>query len=382
MKANKDAMGRFVTGRLPPLFHGQEDTFFGEFVHDNCVRLGILGLLGAVLQAAVLFSLREMPIMHDLLMRWFTLLAVIGLGVFGLFFLRQAKENMAVPALWACQASFAVYYTVVDLCILFLSHQMRPGLLQMVPAVLLGAMMTMTGGLSIILFGGYLLSMLLLVGEPALLIYGLVSVLAGYLMSRERYSQKMSQFIASAAADQKKEDNQELLRRLERMTAWDEQTQMNNRRAMSSWLEAVWPLCVRNHIPVAVIVLSPDGMGKIRMEKGPGVAAARLNQFAAALKPFVRRQSDFLGRYGEDKFIILYSGPSRQDTDMLLKRLREELHKQTWKDAQDESLSLSMGIVYGLPGDNMVAAQWMTRADDVLEKAQLQGSGAMLIEEA
>ncbi len=382
MRADRDALRRFVLEELPLPFRGQEERFFGEFVHDNCVRLGILGLLGAVLQAAVLFSLREMPIMRDLLMRWFTLLAVIGLGVFGLFFFRQAKGHMPVSALWACQAAFAIYYAVVDLCILFLGHQMQPGLLRMVPAVLLGAMMTMTGGLSITLFGGYLLSTLLLVGEPGLLAYGMVAVLAGYLISRERYNQKMSQFVTGTEADRKEEENQELLRRLERMTAWDEQTQMNNRRAMSSWLEAVWPLCVRNRIPVAVIVLSPDGMGNIRKEKGPDAAAARLHQFAAALKPFVRRQSDFLGRYEEDKFIILYSGPSRQDTDMLLKRIREALHKQAWGDAQDEPLSLSMGIVYGLPGDNMVAAQWMTRADDILERAKLQGFGSILIEDA
>ncbi len=382
MKADKDALRRFILGELPPPLSAREEDFFSEFVHDNCIRLGILGLIGALLQAAVLISLREMPIMHDLLMRWFTLLAVIGLLVFGLFFFRQAKGKMPVPALWACQVAFAVYYAVVDLCILFLGHQLQPGLVRMVPAVLLGTMMTMTGGLSITVFGGYALGMLLLVGEPALFVYGLISVLAAYMLSRERYKQRVSQFSSDVNTEKTEQMNQELRHRLERMTAWDEQTQMNNRRAMSSWLEAVWPLCVRNRIPVAVMVVTPDGIGKIRKEKGPDVAAGRLNQFAAALKPFVRRQSDFLGRYEEDKFIILYSGPSRQDTDMLLKRIRDELNRQTWKDTQDETLSLSMGIVYGLPGDNMVAAQWMTRADDILEKAQLKGAGSVLIEDA
>ncbi len=382
MKANREALRQFVTGELPPTCKGHEDSLFGEIVRGNCIQLGLLGLLGAALQAAILFSLRELPIMNDLLMRWFTLIAVIGLGVFGLFFLRQAKGSMPVSALWACQVVFAVYYTVVDLCILFLSHQMQLGLVRMAPVVLLGTMMTMTGGLSIALFGGYLLSMLLWIGEPALFAYGVICVLAGYLLSREMYKRWLSQYLLGVQSERMEKDNQELRWRLDRMTAWDEQTQMNNRRAMSSWLEAVWPLCVRNRIPVAVIIASPDGMEKVRNEKGPGVAAARLNQFAAALKPFVRRQSDFLGRYGEDKFIILYSGPSRLDTDMLIRRIQDDLNSQVWMDAQGETLSLSLGIVYGLPGDNMVAAQWMTRADDVLEKAKLQGMGSVLIEEA
>ena len=382
MKVNRDILRRFITGELPSAFHAREDGFFVGLVRGNCFRLGLLSLLGALLQAAVLFSLREMPVMRDLLMRWFTLVAVIGLGVFGLFFLRQAKGNMPVPALWACQVVFAVYYMVVDLCILFLTNQMQPDIVRMAPALLLMAMMTMTGGLSIACFGGYLLGIFLLASEPALLVYGLTAVIAAYYLSRERYGRQVSQFIHDAQAAQAAQDNQELLRRLERMTSWDEQIQMNNRRAMSAWMEAVWPLCVRNRIPVAVIVVSPDGMEKMRKEKGPGAATARLNQFAAALKPFVRRQSDFLGRYEEDKFIILYSGPSLKDTDMLVKRIRDDLHKQAWADAEGGFLSLSMGIIYGLPRDNTVAAQWMTRADDVLEKVKMQGPGAMAIEEA
>lgn len=381
MKANRNALRSFVLGELPPPLMEREEDFFSEFARDNCIRLGILGLLGAILQAAVLFSLRELPIMQDILMRWFTLLAVTGLLVFGLFFFRQAKGSMPVPALWACQVAFVVYFTVVDLCILFLGHQMQTGLERMVPAVLLGAMVTMTGGLSITVFGGYALGMLLLVGEPALFVYGLLSVLTAYMLSRERYKQRISRFASDIEMEKTEQLNQDLQHRLDRMTSWDEQTQMNNRRAMSSWLEAVWPLCVRNRIHVAVMVVSPYGIEKVRKEKGPDVAAARLNQFAAALKPFVRRQSDFLGRYEEDKFIILYSGPSRQDTDMLHKRIQDELQKQVWSDAQAEALFLNMGIVYGLPGDNMVAAQWMTRADDVLEKAKSQGAGTVLIEE-
>jgi diguanylate cyclase (GGDEF)-like protein len=312
----------------------------------------------------------------------FTIVAVIGLAIFGLFFLRQVRVKLPVNTLWACQVVFAVYYAVTDLCILYLSHQMQPGLLRMVPAVLLGGMMTMTGWLSALCFLGYLLGILLMAGQPLFLIYGVVAVLAAYLLSRERFRQQLYQYSLGVQTEEAAQDYQEMHLRLERMTGWDSQTQMNNRRAMSAWLEAVWPLCVRNRIPVAVIILSPDGMEKVRKQKGQDAANARLNQLAKALKPFVRRQSDFLGRYDRDKFIILYSGPSRQDTDMLLKRVKEELGRQTWADAEGETISCCIGLVYGLPKDNMVAAQWMTRADDALEKAYLKGDGAVEIEEA
>jgi len=353
MKENREELKRFFTGELPLDIKERSGSFFGVMVSANNLRLGCLGIAGAVLQALALYSLRDMPIMRDPLMRWFTLAAVIGLLVFGLFFLRQSRANMSVSSLWACQVAFIVYYVAVDLCILFLGYQMQQGLLQLLPVVLLGS-------LAVLLF----------------------AVLCAYLLSREQYRQQLKQFSLMLRTEEMAQSQVDLQKRLDRMTAWDDQTQMNNRRAMSSWLEAVWPLCVRNHIPVAVIMLSPDGMDALRKEKGSLTALRRLSQFAEALKPFVRRQSDFLGRYEEDKFIILYSGPSKEDADMLIRRIRDELNKHVWRDDAEESISLSVGTVYGLPKDNMVAAQWMTRADDALEKAKTKGVGNALMEEA
>ncbi len=375
MKADKDALRRFVTGELPPEVRGREDTFFQKAVRGNCFPLGLVSIAGALIQAAVLYSLKDLGVMRDPLMRWFALLAVTGLMVFGLFFLRQAKNAMPVPALWACQVVFAVYYTVVDLCILFLSTQMQSAFVTMAPAVLLGASMVMTGGLSIACFGGYFLAMLLTVNGPILLLPGLLAVAAAYALSRERYRRAAEKYFLETRLADGAQEREELSVRLTRLTTWDEQVQMNNRKAVSAWVEAVWPLCVRNRIPVAVLVLSPDGMERVRKEKGSVAAAARLRQFAAALKPFVRRQSDFLGRYEEESFVILYSGPSRQDTGMLLARLREQLQKQCWADDPLATLSLCAGVVYGLPADNMVAAQWMTMAGDALGRARMQGPG-------
>ena len=79
--------------------------------------------------------------------------------------------------------------------------------------------------------------------------------------------------------------------------------------------------------------------------------------------------------------IFLYSGPSRQDTGMLIARLREQLQKQCWEDDPQALLSLCAGVVYGVPADNMVAAQWMTMAGDALVQARLQGPGTDVIKD-
>lgn len=381
MNLNRDALRRFFTGQLPPLLKGQEDAFFKQLVMKNCSGLSLLALLGALTQAAAFLLMKDQPIMRDTFMRWFTILCVVGLLVFGLFFLRQRRGVMPVQALWACQVAFAVYYTVVDLSVLFLSVQMQQGLLRLAPLVLLGALMNMTGGLSAVCFGGYFLGVMLMAVDPVLMVYGGAVAIAGYAVSRLRYGQWMEAFGLQVQRDGVETDKEELSHRLDKMTAWDEQTQMNNRRAMSAWLEAVWPLCVRNRIPVAVLVISPDGIEKIGKEKSPEAVALRLWQFAQALKPFVRRQSDFLGRYDENKFVILYSGLTRPDTDMLIRRIQDQLKEQRWEDSQ-EAITLCVGGVYALPGFEMVAAQWMTQADNALNRARLQAPGTVLIEEA
>ena len=379
MKSGTEERRRFFTGELPPALKNHSGSFFGAMVNGNNIRFGFLGVAGAVFQAIVLYSMRDIPVMRDPLMRWFTLAAIIGLLFFGLFFFRQTHGNLSASSLWACQAAFVVYYIAVDLCILYLSHQMQQAAVQWVPVLLLGALAVLPAWLGAAAFLCYFLSIILFAGAP---IYGLFAVAFAYVLSREQYRQLLIRFSLTVKTDEMTQSQADMAKRLDRMTAWDDQTQMNNRRAMSSWLEAVWPLCVRNHIPVAVIMLTPDGISDVRNEKGPQKALNRLSQFAAALKPFVRRQSDFLGRYEEDKFIILYSGPSREDTDMLIQRIRSELDKQVWQDHAEEAISLCTGAIYGLPKDNMVAAQWMTRADDVLEKAKAKGPGYSIVENA
>lgn len=381
MTKGKDGLRRLITGELAQPWKAREEAFFEKLVRSNSLNLSALGVLGALLQAANVFALAGLPIMKDPLMFWFALILLMGLVVFSLFFYRQAKGAMPVMTLWACQAVFAVYYVVADLCLMLLSTQMQPGLALLVPLMLLGALMNMTGILSLACFGAYLIGVLLMAGSPLYMAYGLIAVLAAYLLSRLRYAQLARSFTLEAERDAAREEAGELRLKLERVTAWDGQTQMGNRRAISAWLEAVWPLCVRSRIPVAVLLISPDGMERARKEKGPEAAAARLNQFAQALKQFVRRQSDFLGRFEQDKFIILYSGLTRPDLDMLLRRIRERLSKMDWEDAEGETVSLSLGGVYLMPGNNPVAAQWMLKADEILRRAQAQGPGTVLIEE-
>lgn len=375
MKRILQFLRRFILGEMPSLNKEHEEPFFLSLVQKNCAGLSLLAALGAVLQAFAFLSIRELPIMRDPLMGWFVLLAVMGLCVFSLFFFRQARHRMPASALWACQVVFAVYYVVVDLCVIYLNLQVQDGLLRMVPTVLLGAMMVMPGGLSAACFLAYAFLMPLMTGELVLGGYGLLASLAAYILSRSRYQWEKAGFARVMREKDLEAEKQELQKKLDRVKTWDEQLNINNRRAMHTWLEAVWPLCVRNRIPVAVLMISPDDLN----DETKKASQACLKAVAETLKTFVRRKSDFLGWYGDDNFVILYSGLSRQDTDMLVHRIQEA--GTVFADGTKKKVALSIGGLYALPKDQVVAAQWLIRAHELLKRAKTQGAGSLVMEE-
>ena len=381
MEESKGAIRRFFSSGSLHTSMDNEKASLEVMVYANSLRIGVLGLLGALAQGVNLYSLMSHIIMQDPLMRWFSFASVIGLVIFGLFFLRQDAKRPAISMLWPCQAAFVLFYIVVDLIILFISRQMQVSTLLMLPVVLLGILVLMPGVMRVVLFTIYMVFILLFAGNPLVMVQGLIAVLAAYFLSWMQHRVHMERFILTLDVEKSERENAELKRRIDKMTVWDDQLQMNSLRAMSTWLEAVWPLCVRNKIPVAAIVISPDGMENVRNAKGQDIALKRLLQCAQALKPFVRRQSDFLGRYENDKFVILFSGLAKEDAYLLAKRITEQCRKQNWKDDEHTPITLYMGIYYGLPRENMVAAQWITKADDALERVKAQGKDAILIEQ-
>lgn len=329
------------------------DEIMAWLAPQNLRSAAWLGLAGAALHSLALGAMWSQGGVPNASLRLCALAGVLGLFLISLFAWLKGRIG---PSQGICQGitlALMVWYVMADSLTAYLALG-TPGGWYLPGVMLLLAALPLPLGARLPLWAVYgLIQGALLAGHP-LVFYGLGLAAAGFVLGTARYAAAAWSYLAQAEARKIDSANRSLSQTLERSSALDEATGVANRRAMSAWLEAVWPLCVRNRIPVEVIMAaSRDGKKTVEL--------------ASALKPLVRRQSDYLGRFDESAFVILYSGPSREDGQMLLKRVRQAA-------APVGDICLFAGFV--TPHQRMVAAQALTWAREEMEQLRLTGGQA------
>lgn len=291
-----------------------------------------IGLGGGVLQALALWAMRSLQVSAAL--HGCAWAGVAGLLVISLFAFQKRRSDLKADAIQTLNIVFCLWYGLTDGLIGYLAAQM-PGGWYLPAGMLLLTTLVLPCYTRTALWLLYGLITVISMGGHPLLPYGLVLVGVCAVLSWRRWWQGVQMAMAQTNQQGTEETNRQLNQTLASVSTLDAETGVANRRAMSTWLEAVWPLCVRNRIPVEIII----------------VGGQKTAELAEALKPMLRRQSDYLGRFDDQTFVILYSGPSREDAAMLLNRVREAVQPV-------EGAALFAGFM--TPQYRMVAAQALT----------------------
>lgn len=107
----------------------------------------------------------------------------------------------------------------------------------------------------------------------------------------------------------------------ERRAKIDPLTGVLNRRSMLEQLEAVCRDARANHLPVAVLFLDLDFFKSINDSYGHAAGDACL---AAIISPIQAelRQSDLVGRYGGEEFVVVLSGADAASAELIAERIR------------------------------------------------------------
>ena len=82
------------------------------------------------------------------------------------------------------------------------------------------------------------------------------------------------------------------------------------------------------------------------------------------------RESDYIGRYGGDEFLILLPHTSQEDASGIARRILDELPKVNIENSH-EAISVSMGITEHQPGEDLRGT--IKKADDAMFQAKRSG---------
>ncbi len=169
-------------------------------------------------------------------------------------------------------------------------------------------------------------------------------------------------------------ETKELFRHLEELEEFalqDDLTKLPNRRYIDSYMEAKYAEHMKHGDSIGLAFLDIDHFRNFNNKYGHAVGDKVLKMVSATLKRVTRSQ-DFVGRWGGEEFLIVFSGVSEHSLYSMADRIRTMIELSGVKHGKEElHVTVSIGVTALKAHDTL--ATLLERADILLYQSKEEG---------
>ena len=166
---------------------------------------------------------------------------------------------------------------------------------------------------------------------------------------------------------------QEANQELHRLATLDGLTQIANRRRFDECLNLAWHICVREQVPLSLLLCDVDFFKLYNDAKGHPAGDECLQQVAQAMKRCVKRPADLVARYGGEEFVVILPNTNGKgalrvaEIIQLSVRTLAIVHP---KSPISEYVTLSVGVACTVPCHESSPEKLLAAADRALYQAK------------
>jgi len=222
----------------------------------------------------------------------------------------------------------------------------------------------------------HFLAFLLLSATGSLAIFGLGRLLRSLNAERSQRESIIDERTASLSEEvTRRRASQDMLRYL---AHHDELTGAKNRRWILQQLKDLLAAYSGQAGSLAVMLLDIDHFKKINDTYGHDAGDEVLKGFVTTLQSCLR-ESDLLGRYGGEEFLVLVPSTNEQIAMQVAERLREAIAQATYF-SQTQNLNITASIGIALTSIQLTTSEELVnRADAALYQAKMAGRNRSVI---
>lgn len=164
--------------------------------------------------------------------------------------------------------------------------------------------------------------------------------------------------------------------RLRQMAFIDGLTGIANRRYFDETLDRAWRQAQRDEQPLGLLLIDIDCFKQFNDHYGHQEGDVCLQAVASALKACLNRPQDHVARYGGEEFVCLLANTawatSCQKAEEMLAAVRDLRRAHAFSPVA-ETVTISVGLISGIPAQTDSAAAFIHAADTCLYEAKRQG---------
>jgi diguanylate cyclase (GGDEF)-like protein len=171
-------------------------------------------------------------------------------------------------------------------------------------------------------------------------------------------------------------------KKLEKLSTTDELTKLNNRRSFSEYMDIIWEQNHRLKLPVTLLMIDIDCFKKYNDSLGHLEGDKALIAVAQCMKNNVKRETDFVARFGGEEFVCLLPFIQRKEAFDFAKILVTNVENMKIPHPASETsqyLTISAGMATVVPDNNNTQAQFIHEADRALYTAKKSGRNMVVV---
>jgi len=210
---------------------------------------------------------------------------------------------------------------------------------------------------------------------PAYILYVIIITTIIYIIikAREMYLMSKKNSEISKLNSKLEAANKEL----EELSLIDSLTGVYNRHYLKQKLNELLNLCIRGHTELSLIMLDLDDFKSINDNYGHQVGDKVLQIVSQQVKDVIKRETDFIARYGGDEFIIVLYDTNLEGAKIIAEKIKKTIESPKEIKLADNTIpkgiKISIGITTKLPSQDTEAKDLIKKADQALYKAKENG---------
>jgi len=210
-----------------------------------------------------------------------------------------------------------------------------------------------------------------------------INIFIGVLLTKILlYNEKVKTFVNMLRINALNEELTVSNKKLEALSTTDELTKLNNRRSFLEYMDMVWKQNYRLKLPLNVLMIDVDYFKKYNDSLGHLEGDKALIAIAQCLKNNVKRETDFVARFGGEEFVCLFPFIEKDEALNMAKELVQSIENMKIphpKSEHSKYVTISVGMATVIPDDNNSKNELLDEADKALYMAKQAGRNRVVV---